>query len=76
MAMKAPKPALALTASMAIWIGNTSQEVQTFGPMELYGFSTGSFEECYLPRSLARFLFMPRVRWIGAEVHRNSFPHP
>ena len=48
--MKAGRPGLALTSSLGLYIGNTSDEALVVGPMELFGFSTGGFEECYCPR--------------------------
>ena len=43
--MTAKRPAVVITNDLDIWIGNTSDAAITLGPIELFGFSTGTFEE-------------------------------
>lgn len=75
--MKGAKPALALTAT-GFWLGNLSDEAQNYGPCELYGFSTGSFEEVYVPRPLSsRHVHLHGLlRWSRPEDDRHRFPNP
>ena len=43
--MTAKRPAVVMTSELDIWVGNTTDVACTLGPVELFGFSTGSFEE-------------------------------
>ena len=43
--MTGKRPAVVMTNELDIWVGNTSDVACTLGPVELFGFSTGSFEE-------------------------------
>lgn len=51
--MTAKRPAVVVTRDGDIWIGNTTDSACTMGPVELFGFSTGTFEEVTLRGSLA-----------------------
>ena len=44
-AMRSGKPALVLTSAFDLWIGNQTDAQVNVAPGELFGFSTGSYEE-------------------------------
>ena len=43
--MRSGKPALVLTSTFDLWIGNQTDAQVNLTPGELFGFSTGSYEK-------------------------------
>lgn len=54
-AMRSGRPALVLTSTYDLWVGNTSDNVVNLDAGELFGFSTGNYEEVTFPSSLETF---------------------
>ena len=47
--MTAKRPAVVLTTDLDICVGNTSDAACTMGPIELFGYNTGAYEEVVFP---------------------------
>lgn len=47
--MTAKRPAVVITTDLDIWVGNTTDTACTMGPVELFGYNTGAYEEVVVP---------------------------
>lgn len=71
--MRSNKPALVLSNTFELWLGNTSDTQLQVDPGELFGFSTGSYEEVTVASHLAFFLFNVKQDVFGQVSTQSLF---
>lgn len=65
--MRSGKPALVLTTGFDLWIGNTSDSQLAVEPGELFGFSTGAYEEVTVHSSL-----VDCFHWVNLKLQTHK----
>lgn len=71
--MRSGRPALVLTSSYDLWIGNSSDNVVNLDAGELFGFSTGNYEEVTFPSFLETCVWLQRFAWIWGAGRLADF---